>query len=128
MKNIEENSLEDLAQKAITCLYIAVDASIADDVKQRVGAYICQLKRELAEAEANVKYWLNQHADEVARREEVEVEVSALAVAAKNMLHGISEGHTDCKCPDCVLRELAEKVLAHEGKPVTVTEPSNDKS
>ena len=51
---IETGSLEDEANKAITCLYIAVDASIADDVKQRVGAFICQLKRERAEAEQNL--------------------------------------------------------------------------
>ncbi len=52
MSQPEENSLEDHANKAITCLYIAVDAAVADDVRQRVGAFICQLKRECDEAKA----------------------------------------------------------------------------
>ena len=49
---IETGSLEDEANKAITSLYIEVDANIADDVRQRVGAFVCQLKIQLTEANA----------------------------------------------------------------------------
>lgn len=45
----EPDSLEDWAMKSLSCLYIAVEASIADDVNQRVKAYINQLKREKRE-------------------------------------------------------------------------------
>lgn len=46
----EENSLEDWYKKSITCLYLVVDSSVADDVKQRVGAYVCQLTRQLTQS------------------------------------------------------------------------------
>ena len=57
---IKPGSLEDEANKAITCLYIAVDASIADDVKQRVGAFVCQLKREYAEKNETANVFMGQ--------------------------------------------------------------------
>lgn len=47
-------SLEDEANKAMVCLYICVDSQIADDVKHRVGAFVCQLKRERDEALAQL--------------------------------------------------------------------------
>lgn len=74
------NSLEDEANKAITCLYIMVDEAVADDVKQRIGAFVCQLKRDLDEAKVARDIQGKVAIDVIAERDQLRKVTDAVAL------------------------------------------------
>lgn len=87
-------------------------------------------KQRIAELEANNKYWVNQHADEVARREKVEVEINEVVAVLREVSHRVHSHYDWNSDPDQMTLKcgkIFERMTEIEGKPVTVAEPANNR-
>jgi len=88
-----ENSLEDWAMKALVSIYICIDANVADDLNQRVKAFIHQLKRERDEARLARDIQGKVAVDLIAERDQLRKVCDELATAC------LIQGQTFAKMP-----------------------------
>lgn len=70
MENKDEKTAASECKKALQCLYLEVDGSVAEDVDNKVSAYVYELQSEnqkLRKAVDYVKWWIkvNNEGDNV---------------------------------------------------------------